>query len=101
MRFKWQLAAALACAALAAPLAVPAAASAETLSRERAVKALRIDLRRQFGVRLTRARCSRVSRSRLRCRWRGRRFDGTYAGRADIRRRNRHTVVRLSGTRRV
>jgi hypothetical protein len=90
----------LAAASLIA-LLVPATASAASLSERSAVHALRANLARGYGIHHVHASCSRKTRSKLSCSWRGRRADGGYRGRATITRAGKSTLVQLSGVRRA
>ncbi|MFL5883630.1 MAG: hypothetical protein ACJ77M_01050 [Thermoleophilaceae bacterium] len=47
------------------------------------------------------ASCTRKTRAKLSCSWRGRRADGAYRGHATISRAGKSTLVQLSGVRRA
>jgi|1185.fasta_scaffold104616_1 hypothetical protein len=83
-------------------LLVPAAASAaSSLSERSAVHALRANLARGYDIHHVHASCTRRTRSKLSCKWRGRRADGAYRGRAVVSRAGRTTLVQLSSVRRA
>jgi hypothetical protein len=82
-------------------IASPAAARSTYLSERSAVHALRVNLARGYRIGHVHTSCTRRSRSKLACRWSGRRADGTYRGRAVIGRAGGSTLVQLSDVRRA
>jgi hypothetical protein len=87
----------LATAAVAATVMPAAPAAGASFLTVRAAKhALRVNLARAFGIHHVRASCTRRSRVKLSCRWRGRREGVPYRGDALIVRSGRSIVVRLS-----
>lgn len=86
--------------ALAMLLAGPAYASSG-LSERAAMRALRGDLSRSYGITHVHASCHRKTRIKLSCNWRGSRADGDYRGRATVRRASGRTSVTLSNVRKV
>jgi hypothetical protein len=85
---------------LAALVAAPAAGSSR-LSERTAVRALRADLSRSYGIRHVRASCHRKSRVKFSCSWRGRRSDGSYRGRGTVSLAAGKTSVTLTDVRRA
>jgi hypothetical protein len=83
-------------------LGAPAApARSAYLSQRSGAHALRANLGRAYGIRHVHVTCTRRSRSKLACSWRGRRTDGNYRGGALVSRSGGSTVVQLSNVRRA
>lgn len=78
-----------------------AAAGSTTLSMRTAKHALRVNLARAYGIHHVSASCRRRLRSKVTCRWSGRRGASSYRGRATVGRSGRSTVVQLTNVHRV
>jgi len=78
-----------------------AAAASSALSLRGAKHALRVNLARGYGIHHVSATCTRHSRAKFSCRWRGQRGSSAYRGRATVARAGRNTVVQLTSVRRI
>jgi hypothetical protein len=81
--------------------ALSVASASSTLSLRSAKHALRVNLARGYGIHHVSAACTRRSRAKFRCRWRGRRGSRAYRGRAMVSRAGGTTVVQLTSVHRI